>query len=136
MLKFLKGIKIQGRKFTNATEFDFWGKETSRISLLYGRNGSGKSTISDAFEALKKDEVSDFTMIAPLLFPTKSFGEEDKKNIFVFNEKFVDRNIKIEDDGIGSIVMFGRQAELDNQIKEKKELLNQICTTIEQRSPP
>ena len=132
MLKFLKGIKIQGRKFTNATEFDFWGKETSRISLLYGRNGSGKSTISDAFEALKKDEVSDFTMIAPLLFPTKSFGEEDKKNIFVFNEKFVDRNIKIEDDGIGSIVMFGRQAELDNQIKEKKELLNQICSTIEQ----
>lgn len=119
MLKFLKGIKIQGRKFTTATELDFWGKESSRISLLYGRNGSGKSTISDAFEALKNEETSDFTIIAPQSFPTGSFEEDDKKNIYVFNEKFVDKNIKIEDDGIGTIVMFGRQAELDNQIKEK-----------------
>lgn len=132
MLTNLKGIKIQGRKFTTATEFDFWGKETSRISLLYGRNGSGKSTISDAFEALKKGETSDFTTIVPQLFSTGSFGEDDKKNFFVFNEKFVDKNIKIEDDGIGSIVMFGRQAELDNQIQEKKESLNQINTRIEQ----
>lgn len=132
MLKFLKGIKIQGRKFTTATELDFWGKESSRISLLYGRNGSGKSTISDAFEALKNEETSDFTIIAPQSFPTGSFEEDDKKNIYVFNEKFVDKNIKIEDDGIGTIVMFGRQAELDNQIKEKNELLNQIKTTIEQ----
>ena len=132
MLKYLKGLSVQGRKFTAISEFDFWSKDTSRVSLLYGRNGSGKSTISDAFTLLKNDEGSDFTTINPISFSDGAFVNEDKNKIFVFNEKFVDKNIKIEDDGIGSIVMFGRQAELDNQIRIKEELLAQICEKIEQ----
>ncbi len=131
MLNYLKGLKIQGRKYVSLTEFDFWDKESSRISLLYGRNGSGKSTISDAFESLKNNESVDFTAITPIPFENNTFTEDDKKNIYVFNEKFVDRNIKINEDGIGAIVMFGRQAELDNQIQEKKVLYDQKLAEIE-----
>lgn len=132
MLKCLKGLNVQGRKFTNDVALDFWSKETSRISLLYGRNGSGKSTISDAFNLMKNGEMSDFSVIKPISFSNEFFGEEDKKNIFVFNEKFVDKNIKIDEDGIGSIVMFGPQAELDDQIRIKKDLLTRINVKIDQ----
>lgn len=50
MISNLKGIKIQGRKFSvKPIDFCFWNTDKIRLSLMYGKNGSGKSTISDAF---------------------------------------------------------------------------------------
>ena len=43
---------------------------------------------------------------------------DDKKSIHVFNEKFIDSNIKIKENGIDSIVMFGEQVNIDKQIEE------------------
>lgn len=56
MLENLKGIKLQGRKFSSSpVEFCFWNTDKIRLSLVYGKNGSGKSTISDAFSCLKNN---------------------------------------------------------------------------------
>ncbi|MBO7123049.1 MAG: AAA family ATPase [Treponema sp.] len=135
MISNLKGIKIQGRKFSaNPEDFCFWNTDKIRLSLVYGKNGSGKSTISDAFTLLKNNENDDFCCISEITFDNHSLSEDDKKSIHVFNEKFIDSNIKIKEDGIDSIVMFGKQVDIDNQISETEKRLNSKKTEIENQN--
>src|SRR5699024_10627084 len=50
-------------------------------------------------------------------------NDEEKNNIFVFNEDFVDKNIKTKQIGLDTIIVLGKQVEIDNKIEEiKKEL--------------
>lgn len=48
MYENIKGISIKGKCFENITTLNFFDEETQRISLIFGRNGSEKSTISNA----------------------------------------------------------------------------------------
>ena len=136
MLSNLKGIKLQGRKFSsNLVEFNFWNAPKTRFSLLYGKNGSGKTTISDAFSCLKDNNKDDFSDIITSVFDkSKGFSETDKNSIHVFNEKFIDSNIKIEENGINSIVMFGKQVDIDNKIKEKESKQKEKLSEIEKQT--
>lgn len=121
----IKGIKIQGRKFSNVTDFIFWENDKVRFSLVYGKNGSGKSTISDAFSCLRNNNLLDFINIKEITFAGSSIDENDKNSIHVFNEKFIDENIKIEENGINSIIMFGQQVDIDNKIQETEKKLEE-----------
>lgn len=121
----LKGIKFN-------TSYGIFNKDDildlfpKRFNVLYGKNGSGKSTIAKAINNLKTPiDVNS----APISFLNKettpnnriiSLSEEDKKNIFVFNEDFIERNVKIAGNGLNTIVMLGAQVELDNQIQEQE----------------
>lgn len=133
MLSNLKGLKIQGRKFSSGPiEFNFWENPNTRLSLIYGKNGSGKSTVSDAFSYIKNNDLHDFANIEEITFNnSEPFSNEDKATIHVFNEKFIDSNIKIEQDGINAIVMFGQQIDIDKQIKEKESKLQEKSNEIE-----
>lgn len=48
MYENIKGISVQGKCFEKLTNLNFFNEDTQRISLIFGRNGSGKSTISNA----------------------------------------------------------------------------------------
>lgn len=64
MISNLKGIQLQGRKFSSyPVDFCFWTTENIRLSLVYGKNGSGKSTISEAFSCLKKMIMKTFPVL-------------------------------------------------------------------------
>lgn len=135
MISNLKGIKLQGRKFSaNSVDFCFWNTDKIRISLVYGKNGSGKSTISEAFSCLKKNDNEDFSCLNEITFDSCPLLEDDKQSIHVFNEKFIDSNIKIKEDGIDSIVMFGKQVDIDNQINETEKRLNTKKAEIESQN--
>ena len=135
MITDLKGIKLQGRKFSaNSVDFCFWNTDKIRISLVYGKNGSGKSTISEAFSCLKKNDNEDFSCLNEITFDSCPLLEDDKQSIHVFNEKFIDSNIKIKEDGIDSIVMFGKQVDIDNQINETEKRLNTKKAEIESQN--
>ena len=126
MLQNMKGLQIKGRSFTSEKKLEFWKQQNCCFSLLYGRNGCGKTTISDAFNLLKDNAIADFEKIEPLTFDGSVFSNDDKQKIFVFNEKFIDQNIKVKEDGIGSIVMFGHQVELDAKIESEQQKLVEI----------
>ena len=135
MISNLKGIQLQGRKFSSyPVDFCFWTTENIRLSLVYGKNGSGKSTISDAFTFLKNTETEDFSCLSEITFDNHPLSEDDKKSIHVFNEKFIDSNIKIKENGIDSIVMFGEQVNIDKQIEKTEERLNAKKTEIENQN--
>lgn len=135
----IKSLKICGGKFAEEASLAFWGNTTQAnkktpCALLYGRNGSGKSTIARAFRKIAGEKEESITN-AVLCYENGNeiqLSDEEKKNIYVFDQKFIDENIRIEDDGLDTIVMLGSQVELDKKIKKledtifaKKEELNQ-----------
>ena len=53
MLEQIKGIKLKGANFVNQTELKLFNRpndKVEKVALFYGRNGTGKSTISYAFK--------------------------------------------------------------------------------------
>lgn len=126
MLKDITKIKVSGARFNSTTTFDFFNPhEQNKIksvkgALLYGRNGTGKSTIAKAFRRLAGEAVPTITSAnfyndadQPV-----TLGEEEKKHIFVFDEDFVDKNVRLQQDHLETIVMLGEAADLTEKIEK------------------
>lgn len=108
-------LKVQGGYFVNET--DDFPLFQNTINILYGRNGSGKSSISRAIREFSKngDEDSEDRKY------TVSFNADiDKSSIHVFNEDFVKEKVLVDSDGVGTIVMLGKQVEVDAEIEKLK----------------
>lgn len=75
--------------------------------------------------------------------------EEEKRQIYVFDEEYVDRNVKLHEDHLDTIVMLGEQADLTEQIKaaegerdtaktdyeKQKELYQEYCDPSNSKAP-
>lgn len=124
MLEQIKNISIKGGPFTEKTSFDLFPQ---RLNLLYGRNGSGKSTIAKCIRRLgKEDDGSGYSAET-----NPSLSAEQAQHIFVFNEDFVSSNFKMDEIGLSSIVMLGKQVGLDEQLKELQQEKKQQAKTKE-----
>ena len=82
----IKKIKFQGGFFTDETELELF-KNEDRISILYGKNGSGKSTISNAVRKAKGDIVED--IVNATVYDQNGSEFIDTKCVHVFNEDYV-----------------------------------------------
>lgn len=109
----IKKIKFQGGFFTDETELELF-KNEDRISILYGKNGSGKSTISNAVRKAKGDRVED--IVNATVYDQNGSEFIDTKCVHVFNEDYVNSRVKIRDDGLNTIVLFGELGELEDKI--------------------
>ena len=125
MLKEISSVKLQGANFLSLTSLPILdssdGKYT-KISLIYGRNGSGKSTIAKAFRKMKGEVISTIPTTVALNTANQpiALSDTERASIFVFDEDFVSANVRIEGSGLGSIVMLGEQADLTAQIDRPK----------------
>lgn len=123
MLKDISSVTLQGANFSSLTSLPILdssdGKYT-KISLIYGRNGSGKSTIAKAFRKMKGEAISTIPTTIALNTANQpiAFSETESASIFVFDEDFVSANVRIEGSGLESIVMLGEQADLTAQIEQ------------------
>lgn len=127
------GIRIQGKCFQSEVKFNFFDKEYHRFCLIYGKNGSGKSTISQAFDTVKQNNQS---LIASQIIDKSGAAvdltnEDQKNNIFVFNEEYVNSKVKIKDNGLDAIVLLGDVANIDRKL-EKIENIGEIRTQRKQ----
>lgn len=116
MIDKIKGLSIKGRCFTENTLFKFFQNTNDRISIVYGKNGSGKSTISEGFScAVQETSPGDLSinLIDEQGQPVYLSGQS---SIFVFSEKYTDENVRIDDDGLGTIVLLGGQVDLQAEI--------------------
>ncbi|WP_314111322.1 AAA family ATPase [uncultured Granulicatella sp.] len=130
MLEQIKGIKLKGANFVNQTElklFNSTNDKVAKVALVYGRNGSGKSTISNAFKKVKGEDILNIETAS--LYDNDSheisIGESGDKAIFVFNEDFVNDKVKIQEEGLGSIIMLGEKADLTVKIEQATEQLSE-----------
>lgn len=126
MFKDVTTLKMSGANFDSLTSFDFFNPhdgnkvKTVKGALLYGRNGTGKSTIARAFRKLAGGNVPVITSAAfyddtgqPV-----TLTDEEKKHIFIFDEDYVDKNVRLHQDHLETIVMLGPVADLTEKIEK------------------
>lgn len=141
MLKDITKIKLSGAIFDTSTTLDLFNPhegnklKTTKGALLYGRNGTGKSTIAKAIRKLAGESMSTISNAAfyddanqPI-----NLSEEEKKQIFVFDEDYVDRNVRLQQNHLETIVMLGPAVDLSDKIKRAEEELTEAKTAYEQQ---
>ena len=134
MLKDIRSIRIQGANFETSTQLPLFceNNNPAKAVLLYGRNGSGKSTIARSFKRIKglSCENIQTALIQDNQGTELTLTDEEKDHIFIFDENFVNENVRIQEDGLGSIVMLGEQAGLTELIETTVEDLKTAETDL------
>ena len=121
MCERIAGISIEGGYFNkpcNLTPFEHAsqnGKKPCHISIIYGKNGSGKTSIAQGFYEIATGKKQ-FTKVELIDHNGAIINDIEKSRIFVFNENYIRRTISFTEDGLNSVVMLGEQVELDKQI--------------------
>lgn len=129
MFKDIVTIKVQGANFTSVTPLalfeprdkDKEGNDvlkTIKGVLLYGRNGAGKSTIAKAFRKAKGEILPAVEHVSFLDKDGKAVAltEDEKKQIFVFDEDYVNNQVRLKEDHLETIIMLGQAADLADKI--------------------
>ena len=100
---------------------------------MYGRNGSGKSTIARGFRQIAGEVLP--TISRATIFDKDHnpiiLSKDERKDIFVFDEEYVDKNVKLQEDHLETIVMLGEQVDLSKKIKVAKEECNAAKTLLD-----
>lgn len=117
MVESIMSLKISGRCFPSSTKLKCFTKNESRISIIYGKNGSGKSTISKSLCNVESD------LSCSLLDQNDKPLSIPQNHIFVFNEDYINDKIAVQNDGLSAVILFGEQVEIDKQIEEANEKL-------------
>lgn len=124
LIESLTGISIRSPFFSGNHTLEFFPAhnnplKVNRTALLFGSNGSGKSTIAQGFREYVDQSTPRSVEISPMcgnahwvLTP----GSRTEK-IFVFDETYVERSVKIQSSGLDAIVLFGEQVQLEQQIQ-------------------
>ncbi len=105
-------IIISGNIFNN-NELEFFpeSKHPIRICNIYGKNGTGKTTISKGITTKDENIIVTFKDLK-----NKELMRESEDKFYLYNEEFVDAKVKTVENGMQTIIMLGEQKELDDQI--------------------
>lgn len=136
MFENFKKITIKGGYFEDEVELEIFNNNA--LSIIYGRNGSGKSTIAHCIKQLTENENEEKVEQEKdrnyIVSSECEITDEYKSSVFIFNEDFLQNNVSIKNDGLNTIVMFGEQAELDEKINAKKTELNSVNEMYDQQN--
>lgn len=119
----MTGVHIRSDFFDNAPILEFFHAPTAgkhfRAALLYGKNGSGKTTIAQGFREYKDSIAKPTVVLSPskegAIIPVVP-GTSEK--FFVFDEEYVASRVKIEGTGLDAIVLFGEQIDIEAQMTQ------------------
>lgn len=118
MIKDITTLKINGQCYKGGKDLELFSE---RINIVYGRNGSGKSTIAKAIGLIANGKYDD-ELSAEFNRP---LTEKEKNSIYIYDESFIDNKIKFKEDGLGTIVMLGEQNDVQGEIDALEESLNE-----------
>lgn len=141
MLKDITNIKIEGSIFESLTQLDLFNPidgnrvKTTKGNLLYGKNGTGKSTIAKAFRKISGEYIPTLKNVIACDNNGEQvlLSDEEKACIFVFDEEYVYRNVKLQQDHLETIVMLGEVADLTEKIKAAVSECNSAKSEFEQQ---
>ena len=83
----------------------------------------GKSTISDGFSQIASGEDTEELSASLIDRSNNAIALAAESKIFVFNEKYIDENVKIDADGLGTIILLGGSVDLQADIDHYAALL-------------
>lgn len=137
MIADIQGIKLGKSGFLSDTVLDIFkskASETARIALIYGKNGSGKSTIAKSVREaaiLSGTPENDLPLFLDDQLNTISINEPLSNSVFVFDETYIDKNIKFNEEHLDTIVLLGKQKSLDDDLKKAESELSKLQTQKE-----
>lgn len=124
----MRGIELKGQYFSELTKIDLFSdvrknEQTksdeeieTNFAILYGKNGSGKTTISSALYEYKSG-LKNFEVVQPYRFNGELIDIE-KGSIYVFNDLFTSENVSFKsDDALNAIVLLGESGDIEEKIK-------------------
>lgn len=117
------GIKFQGGSFSEETSVEFFSKDNESVCAIYGRNGTGKSTIARAVKLAAGQEavgIHHASFIDKMGYPIY-LEELPNDFVHVFNEEYIQQNIQFRQKGLNTIVVFGPQKDVDERIHDETE---------------
>lgn len=140
----MTGICVKSPFFSDSATLELFpdiskngtSSKRNRVALVYGTNGSGKSTLARGFREYAESIIPRTVDVVPMSGTNRikitSNGKPER--IRVFDETYISDNIKLQQDGLGSIVLFGHQVQIENRIKEIESNLLSIAEKIEQQT--
>ena len=138
MLADMTTLSLKGANFSLRTDLQlFQSKKDKRTTavLLYGRNGSGKSSIARASRTIKGEHIP-IIEIANFSDETKNLitlSDEERKQLFIFDEDFVNKNVRLQEDHLDTIVMLGEAVGLSEKISRVENEKENAELTLRQR---
>lgn len=127
--KNIAGIEIENGKFEFRTTLDLFKRKkgVDNLSIIYAKNGEGKSTIAKSIYDYANNDKECIDFInkdgEKLLF-----DEDDKNSICVYDEAYIEKTVKFKSDGLDTIVLLGKNVYYDAQ---KEKLNKEIKTNLE-----
>ena len=114
-------------------------EEFKKVNILFGRNYSGKTTLSRIIRALETGDISEkygndrqFAVIIDDKTVTQEKPLEHTKVIRVFNEDFVRENISFPYNDDGNIKSFAIMGDSNNEIQSKiNDIIAELGTNDE-----
>lgn len=107
------------------------GEEVSEVCIAYGANGVGKSSIANALSKQDLHSVS----LRYSEAPSVEVNPAELDNVFVFNQEFIDTNVRAQTHGMSAFVMIGSQVTgqeaLDEALEEEAEKKQELDTAKE-----
>lgn len=119
----VKSIGFSGGFFEKNTKIELFPKNNT-LQVIYGKNGSGKSTITNAVLKAKGSEVPEIESAE--LFDENGNIVSNTDNIYVFNERYINEKVKIKEDGLETILLMGDLVGIEEEIEKVKARIKDV----------
>ncbi len=121
----IKGIPFKKDDFTEFPLLKKNPKNKKQSTIIYGRNGTGKTSISNAINELKIDLTKRSFISEFVDVDNTNLYFDFSKQIYVFNEKFIDNKIRFSTtDGLNTIVLLGDELINADEIRALETLID------------
>jgi ABC-type lipoprotein export system ATPase subunit len=126
MIDSMTGVSVRcDWLYTNSQKLEFFPKHSKppkkyRVAAVYGKNGSGKSTIAQGFREYIDSTLPGTVELLPLKngTPMQRTHANSLEKFLIFDENYVEQQVKVKDQGLEAIVLFGEQVSLDQEIEK------------------
>ena len=126
-------LKAVADPFLGDIVLDLFLNPDATVNCIYGKNGSGKTSISNVIMDISAQQSS--SVFLDSSNNQVSLSEEERKRIFVFNEAYIDKNVRaaLDKNSMAAILLFGEASDIDDEIKKQEDIITAENDAIFQR---
>lgn len=128
----IQGVRVSGGYYSEPTDFMFFDDQShgrggvrNRASVVYGANGSGKTSLSRIVAKCDDGALQDGSLAFLDGDGNEIADSLPLDSIHVFNEEYLRTKMLVEQRGLGSIVMLGEQVDINDQLESTERELEE-----------